>query len=244
MTPQTRSIGIVGAGLIGRSWANVFARAGWRVRVWDPNPDQRAAAHAQIARSLDDLQAHGLVQDAGAAAARVEMTGRLEDAVQAADYVQESGPEVLEVKRETFAALDAIAPAHCVLASSTSAIVASRFTEQLAGRARCIVAHPVNPPHLAPVVELCGAPWTSEETKAGKFLGHDFLGKMRGMEGTGADRVPGAKQIDGGAGSFLSTFRNARRGGNDAALHASEIRLRQSAYVRLRILRRSPCLAP
>jgi 3-hydroxyacyl-CoA dehydrogenase len=166
MTLQTQTVGIVGAGLIGRSWANVFARAGWQVRVWDPNTDQRAAAHAQIARSLDDLQAHGLVQDAAAAAARVEITGRLEDAVQAADYVQESGPEVLEVKRETFAALDAVAPAHCVLASSTSAIVASRFTEQLAGRARCIVAHPVNPPHLAPVVELCGAPWTSEETKA------------------------------------------------------------------------------
>jgi 3-hydroxyacyl-CoA dehydrogenase len=166
MALQTQTVGIVGAGLIGRSWANVFARAGWQVRVWDPNTDQRAAARAQIARSLDDLQAHGLVQDAAAAAARVEITGRLEDAVQAADYVQESGPEVLEVKRETFAALDAVAPAHCVLASSTSAIVASRFTEQLAGRARCIVAHPVNPPHLAPVVELCGAPWTSEETKA------------------------------------------------------------------------------
>jgi 3-hydroxyacyl-CoA dehydrogenase len=166
MTPQTRSIGIVGAGLIGRSWANVFARAGWQVLVWDPSADQRAAAHAQIARSLDDLQAHGLVQESAAATARVRVTARLEDAVQAADYVQESGPEVLEVKRETFAALDAIAPAHCVLASSTSAIVASRFTEELAGRARCIVAHPVNPPHLAPVVELCGAPWTSEATRA------------------------------------------------------------------------------
>jgi 3-hydroxyacyl-CoA dehydrogenase len=105
------------------------------------------------------------VQDATAAAARVQITARLEDAVHAADYVQESGPEVLEVKRETFAALDAIAPAHCVLASSTSAIVPSLFTESLTGRARCIVAHPVNPPHLAPVVELCGAPWTSEETK-------------------------------------------------------------------------------
>ena len=166
MTLEIQTVGIVGAGLIGRSWANVFARAGWQVRVWDPNPDQRAAAHAQIARSLDDLEAHGLVQDAAAAAARVQVTARLEDAVQAADYIQESGPEVLEVKRETFAALDAVAPAHCVLASSTSAIVASRFTEQLADRARCIVAHPVNPPHLAPVVELCGAPWTSEETKA------------------------------------------------------------------------------
>jgi L-gulonate 3-dehydrogenase len=75
-------------------------------------------------------------------------------------------PGVLDIKRSTFAALDAAAPAHCVLASSTSAIVASLFTEALAGRARCIVAHPVNPPHLAPVVELCGAPWTSDATKA------------------------------------------------------------------------------
>jgi 3-hydroxyacyl-CoA dehydrogenase len=92
--------------------------------------------------------------------------GTLEEAVSAADHVQESGPEVLETKRSTFAALDATAPAHCVLASSTSAIVASLFTESLPGRARCIVAHPVNPPHLVPVVELCGAPWTSAETKA------------------------------------------------------------------------------
>jgi 3-hydroxyacyl-CoA dehydrogenase len=53
-----------------------------------------------------------------------------------------------------------------VLASSTSAIVASLFTEDLAGRARCLVAHPVNPPHLVPVVEICGAPWTSAEAKA------------------------------------------------------------------------------
>jgi L-gulonate 3-dehydrogenase len=166
MTHQTQTVAIVGAGLIGRSWANVFARAGWKVLVWDPSPAQRTAAHARIARSLDDLQAHGLVQESAAAAARVQLIARLEDAVQAADYVQESGPEVLEVKCETFAALDAVAPAHCVLASSTSAIVASQFTEALAGRARCIVAHPVNPPHLAPVVELCGAPWTSEATKA------------------------------------------------------------------------------
>jgi 3-hydroxyacyl-CoA dehydrogenase len=166
MTLQIQTAGIVGAGLIGRSWANVFARAGWQVRVWDPNPDQRAAAHAQIARSLVDLQAHGLVQDAVAAAARVEVTDRLDDAVQAADYVQESGPEVLEVKRETFAALDALAPAHCVLASSTSAIVASRFTEQLAGRARCIVAHPDTPPHLARVFELGAAPSTPDAPTA------------------------------------------------------------------------------
>jgi len=166
MGNQTQTVGIVGAGLIGRSWANVFARAGWRVRVWDPSDAQRAAAHAQIAQSLHDLQAHGLVDDAAAAAQRVQVVATLADAVRDADYVQESGPETLEIKRSSFAALDAAAPAHCVLASSTSAIVASQFTADLAGRARCIVAHPVNPPHLVPVVELCGAPWTSADTKA------------------------------------------------------------------------------
>ncbi len=157
---------IVGAGLIGRSWANVFARAGWQVRVWDPSDTQRAAAQALVAQSLRELEPHGLVQDAAAAAARVVVVATLEDAVGTADYVQECGPEVLDIKRSTFAALDAAAPPHCILASSTSAIVASLFTEALAGRARCIVAHPVNPPHLAPVVELCGAPWTSDATKA------------------------------------------------------------------------------
>ena len=166
MTREMQTVGIVGAGLIGRSWANVFARAGWRVQVWDPGAAQRDAAHAQIAQSLHELEAHGLVHDAAGAAARVHVRATLEDAVLGATYVQESGPETLEAKRSIFAALDAAAPAHCVLASSTSAIVASQFTESLAGRARCIVAHPVNPPHLVPVVELCGAPWTSAETKA------------------------------------------------------------------------------
>ncbi len=159
------TVAIIGAGLIGRSWANVFARAGWLVRVWDPVDSQRAAAADEITRSLFDLQRHGLVKDAAVAASNVSVVATLQDAAHDVDFVQESGPETLATKRTTFAQLDAAAPAHAVLASSTSAIVASQFTADLAGRARCIVAHPVNPPHLVPVVELCGAPWTSAQTK-------------------------------------------------------------------------------
>ena len=157
--------GIVGAGLIGRAWANVFARAGWTVRVWDPDAGQRANAARLIEQSLHDLAAHKLVSDPHLAAQRVSVVETLEEAVGGAEYVQECGPEVLEVKRATFEQLDRAAPPAAILASSTSAIVASKFTESLPGRARCIVAHPVNPPHLVPVVELCGAPWTSAETK-------------------------------------------------------------------------------
>ena len=159
------TVGIVGAGLIGRSWANVFARAGWSVRAWDPVEAQRAVAAELIARSLRDLAEHGLVDDPAAAAARVTVVDTLEEAVAGVDYVQESGPETLEAKHATFAQLDAAAPKDIVLASSTSAIVASKFTDHLPGRGRCLVAHPVNPPHLVPVVEICGAPWTTAHSK-------------------------------------------------------------------------------
>jgi 3-hydroxyacyl-CoA dehydrogenase len=157
--------GIVGAGLIGRAWAHVFARAGWSVRAWDPDAKQRENAARLIAQSLQDLARHGLVRDPDKAQARVSVVPTLEEAVAGADYVQESGPETLEAKLATFEALDRAAPEATILASSTSAIVASKFTEKLAGRARCLVAHPVNPPHLVPVVELCGAPWTAAATK-------------------------------------------------------------------------------
>ena len=96
MNEQT--VAIIGAGLIGRSWANVFARAGWQVRVWDPVPAQRASAKDQIARSLHDLARHGLVDDPDAATHRIEVVDQLADAVRDAEYVQESGPENLETK--------------------------------------------------------------------------------------------------------------------------------------------------
>jgi len=165
-----RQAGIVGAGLIGRAWAHVFARAGWSVRVWDPDARQRENAARLVAQSLDELARRGLVADSAQAAKRVTIVPTLEEAAAGAEYVQESGPETLEAKLRTFAALDRATPQEVILASSTSAIVASKFTAGLSGRARCIVAHPVNPPHLVPVVELCGAPWTAPETKARAML--------------------------------------------------------------------------
>ncbi|WP_201864926.1 3-hydroxyacyl-CoA dehydrogenase [Microvirga soli] len=158
------NVAIVGAGLIGRSWAIVFARAGWQVRVTDPEPRTLENGSRLIREGLDDLARHGLVTDPALAAGRVEIVPSLADAVGGVDIVQENGPELVDTKRAIFAELDRLCPEHGILASSTSAIVASRFTEELPGRARCLVAHPVNPPHLLPLVELCGAPWTSPET--------------------------------------------------------------------------------
>jgi 3-hydroxyacyl-CoA dehydrogenase len=157
---------IVGAGLIGRSWAVVFARAGWDVRLADLSEATLAAAPGLIRQALDDLAAHGLADDPAAAAARVVPAASLAEAVASADLVQENGPETVEAKRAIFADLDRAAPPTTILASSTSFIPASAFSEGLPGRERCLVGHPVNPPHLVPVVELCGAPWTASETIA------------------------------------------------------------------------------
>jgi len=157
---------MIGGGLIGRAWAMIFARAGWQVRLFDKVPAQRAAARDYMAASLAEQQDYGLVDDAASALGRIAIVDRLEDAVADATWIQENLPEVLVVKREVFVALDRLALPSAIIASSTSALPASRFTEALPGRARCLVAHPVNPPHLVPVVELCGALWTAPETIA------------------------------------------------------------------------------
>ncbi len=154
------SVAVVGAGLIGRSWAVVFARSGFAVRLTDIHGAALDAAPGHIEEALRQLETHGLVADVPAILARIQTCPTLAEAVTGADLVQENGPETVEAKRALFAELDSLCGPETILASSTSAIVASLFTEGLAGRARCLVGHPVNPPHLVPVVELCGAPWT------------------------------------------------------------------------------------
>lgn len=153
-------VAIVGAGLIGRAWAIVFARAGADVALHDISAKALAAAHEAVAGALADLAAYGLIADAQEVRRRVGYVDDLGEALDGRDYIQECGPERVEVKREIFARLDGAAAADAVLASSSSGIAASAFTEGLRGRGRCLVAHPVNPPYLLPLVELVPAPWT------------------------------------------------------------------------------------
>jgi 3-hydroxyacyl-CoA dehydrogenase len=155
------TVAIVGAGLIGRAWAVVFSRAGWQVRLTDPDDNVLAAAPSLIEGELDILSRHGLIGDPSGAASRIVAARSLAEALNEASFVQENGPETVEAKSAIFAELDKLASPDAILSSSTSAIMPSLFTEGLAGRHRCLVSHPVNPPHLVPVVELCGAPWTS-----------------------------------------------------------------------------------
>lgn len=154
-------VGIVGAGMVGRAWAIVFARGGCETQIWDTSPAALDDALHTIGERLDDLEACGLIDNAAAARKRIVPAADLAATVQGVDLVQENLPESVEMKREVFATLDRLTAHDVILASSTSAIPASQFTEHLPGRQRCLVAHPANPPYLIPLVELCGAPWTS-----------------------------------------------------------------------------------
>lgn len=192
-----KTIAVIGAGLIGRAWAMVFARAGWRVRLTDREASQLDSAAEFIAASLGEQARFGLVANPAEARSRIDFAPDIETAVAGVDWVQENLPEDEAIKREVFELLDANAPADAVLASSTSAIPASRFTEALRGRAHCLVAHPVNPPHLVPIVELCGAPWTSAATLERALAMYAEVGQIpivvrRELDGFILNRLQGA----------------------------------------------------
>ena len=190
---------VVGTGFVGRAWAISFARAGCEVALWDRDKEAPSKALAYIERLLPDLEANDLLNGAAATevATRIRVTRTLESALEGTVHVQENTPEDVEVKRAVFARLDAAAPPEAVLASSTSAILPSAFTENLKGRARCLVVHPINPPYLIPAAEVVPAPWTDPSVveRTAMFLraaGHAPIVMRREIDGFVMNRLQGA----------------------------------------------------
>jgi L-gulonate 3-dehydrogenase len=172
-------IAVIGAGLIGRAWAMVFARAGHPVKLWDNDAGAVPTALRLIEEGVRELRGFGLVsEDPRTVSMRVTAAATLAEAVQDADYVQENTAERVDVKQLVYAQMDAAAPPDCILASSTSTIPTSVFSAGLKGKQRCIVAHPVNPPHVVPVVELSPAPWTSPGVVERSFALHEKVGQV------------------------------------------------------------------
>jgi len=156
----TSPVAVVGAGLVGAGWAIVFARAGHEVRIFDGAASIRHKVLGDIKGNLADLESFDLIDSAADVASRIRVCDTLADAIEGVSYVQESVFETIPVKAEITAALDEACKPDVVIGSSSSGIPASDFTEGLAGRHRCLIAHPVNPPYLVPLVELVPAPWT------------------------------------------------------------------------------------
>lgn len=169
-----KTVAVIGAGVIGRSWIHVFARAGCTVRVFDADPDVTASAMEWFRADLKALRARGAIKrkEAKARWARVTVAESLGAALKGVGYVQESGPEQLEIKNAMYLEMDLAAPAKAILGSSTSAMDLTAITAGVPGAHRCIVAHPVNPPHVVPAVEILGGAATDKKviSRTVKFM--------------------------------------------------------------------------
>lgn len=161
------NIAIVGSGIVGRSFAMIFAsQPDNRVALFDVDSDQLERAINVCRERLQEFESHGWLRGKGTATeqmARIRAATTLKECLKDADYVQECVPEVQDMKEAIFRDLDHLAPKHCILCSSSSCIPASRFTSGLEHRNRCLVAHPINPPYFVPLVEIVRAPWTDDD---------------------------------------------------------------------------------
>jgi 3-hydroxyacyl-CoA dehydrogenase len=159
---MAKRVAVIGAGIIGASWAAYFLGRGFEVGAYDPAPEGEAFARRFIDNAWPTLEKLKAVLP-GADRKRFEFFKEPAAAADGAEFVQESGPEREDLKIELFATLDAVLPPTTAIATSSSGLLISRVSAKCKHPQRCVIGHPFNPPHLIPLVEVVGGARTSPE---------------------------------------------------------------------------------
>ena len=154
---------IVGGGVIGGGWAARFLLNGWEVAVFDPDPEAERKIGAVLANARRSLPA--LYDRALPAEGTLRFCASLAEAVEGADWVQESVPERIELKHRALAEIQAAVPEHAVIGSSTSGVTPSQLQEGAARPGQILVCHPFNPVYLLPLVEVVPSPANGEDIR-------------------------------------------------------------------------------
>jgi carnitine 3-dehydrogenase len=155
---KVSTVGIVGAGTIGSSWAVYFLARGLKVRCWDPMDGYAENISAFVARAWPLMEELGLADSA--ALDNLHCFERIGEALDGVDFVQESGPEDAGLKANLMAEIDRDIAPDVVISSSSTALPVSEFQHKAAHPGRIVLGHPFNPPHLMPVVEVGGGKQT------------------------------------------------------------------------------------
>ncbi|XP_060090800.1 lambda-crystallin homolog [Heteronotia binoei] len=162
-TIQQGRVVIVGSGLIGCSWAMVFASGGYQVKLYDVVQEQVTKGLKKISEQMKELEEIGMLKGTLNSEQQLSLISGCTDlkaAVEGAIHIQECTPENLELKKKIFGQLDLIVGNSIILSSSTSCLLPTKLFTGLKHVKQCIVAHPVNPPYYVPLVELVPHPET------------------------------------------------------------------------------------
>src|ERR1700676_2662983 len=195
-TKPIRRVTIIGTGVIGASWAALYLAKGLEVVATDIAPNAEAALKRFVDAAWPALKRLGLAP--GASQSKLSFTAKIEDAVSGADLVQENGPERLDFKQKLYGQLDELLPTEVIIASSSSGLTMSEIQRGAGSHPeRCVIAHPFNPPHLIPLVEIVGGAKTSEATirRADEFytsIGQRTVRLNKEMPGHVANRLQAA----------------------------------------------------
>ncbi|HZC96466.1 MAG TPA: 3-hydroxyacyl-CoA dehydrogenase NAD-binding domain-containing protein, partial [Bradyrhizobium sp.] len=195
-TKPIRRIAIIGTGVIGASWTALFLAKGLQVVATDIAPNAEAALRQFVEAAWPALKQLGL--SPGASQSNLKFTPDLTQAIADVDLVQENGPERIDFKQKLYGQLDELLPAHVIIGSSSSGLTMSEIQKGAATHPeRCVIAHPFNPPHLIPLVEIVGGAKTSEATihRAAEFytsIGQRTVRLNREMPGHVANRLQAA----------------------------------------------------
>jgi ketoreductase RED1 len=171
-----RNVRVIGAGVIGASWAALFLAHGLRVIINDPQSDIEAVVKAALVKIAPTLRALGLPHES--LDKNLSFEPDLERAVADADLVQENGPENPQWKQQLWTRIERAVPKHALLLSSSSARPATEQAHEMKDASRLLVGHPFNPPHLIPLVEVVPGERTAPEATAEAVAFYEALGKV------------------------------------------------------------------
>jgi carnitine 3-dehydrogenase len=192
---NVKAIGVVGCGVIGISWAAFYLAKGFGVHATDPVAGAEEKLHAFVDSAWPLLEEMGL--EPGADKKNTMFSTNLQEALRGVDFVQENGPERLDLKLKLFKDISDAVGKDVIIASSSSGIPVSDFQTEAANPARILLGHPFNPPHIVPLVEVVGGKLTSPDnvTRAVKFyaqIGKKPIRMKKEMKGHIANRIQAA----------------------------------------------------
>ncbi|WP_440641341.1 3-hydroxyacyl-CoA dehydrogenase NAD-binding domain-containing protein [Bradyrhizobium sp. PUT101] len=188
-------IGIVGTGVIGASWAAYYLSRGFDVSATDPAPAAEEKLRHLIQSFWEPLSRGGLAE--GASLDRLTFDADLGKALAGVGFVQENGPERLDIKRRLVAEISSAIADDAIIATSSSGILISDMQDAAKNPGRIVLGHPFNPPHLIPLVEVVGGKLTSAETIEQTLAFYTAIGKKpihirREIKGHIANRLQAA----------------------------------------------------